>query len=509
MIPLRRHYLVLWVIALPLVLATVDAHSEIQRHFLYQVAIPNATIDVDKMKQAGVAPSSPPPYTSSVFVVCDEDAFNRLSQLGMKILSKSGSVPFRWLRPNELAGSVAQNTPAPLLSPCQGYHDRTATESLLKNWARHYPDRCSLYKIGQSYWGAPILAMRISDNPQLDEDEPAVVFGGNIHSSELFTVEILLDLVEKLITGYHTDPEITRWVDSTEIWAIPIINPDGNDCVYSMDYRWRKNAHPYSASRPLHIGDGVDLNRNFPVGRSTNERTRDNPVSAYYYGPSGGSEPETQTMMALSERERPVMSITYHNSGGWVIVPYSSRIMIQPKPNWGRQFGEMMGVHMLVEESTLTFRVDTEMYPVAGVDQDYYYNAFGTLAYIVEASRHGPHPNLERWREPILRSIRPSWRFCLERTIQSPKVWGHVRDYATGGPIEAEVSIKGHLLRMDERWTSHPVTGRFDRLLPEPQTLTIVARAKGYMTAEETVEVGTGPVQLEFQLQRIEPPPAD
>ena len=45
----------------------------------------------------------------------------------------------------------------------------------------------------------PILSVRISDNASLKEDEPRVLFIGQVHAEEILGVEIVMDLIDKLL----------------------------------------------------------------------------------------------------------------------------------------------------------------------------------------------------------------------------------------------------------------------------------------------------------------------
>lgn len=65
-------------------------------------------------------------------------------------------------------------------------------------------------------------------------------------------------LIQYLVYSYGVDRRITRLLNTTDIWIVPTINPDGfsrsfeGSCCSPDDYKGRKN------------GNGVDLNRNFP-----------------------------------------------------------------------------------------------------------------------------------------------------------------------------------------------------------------------------------------------------
>ena len=469
--------------------------------YVVDVSAPTAAA---RLAEAGLRTVEEPPFRATAHVVGGTDVPAVLERLGLSVISESKAVPFRWWRPEEIAPPVRQDVPAPPLAATDGYHDRRATESLLTNWARHYPDRCALYSIGKSVAGTPILALRISDHPTREEDEPAVLFCALIHANELLTTEIALDLCERLILDYPRDADTRRRVDANDIWVVPIMNPDGHDLVFDLDRRWRKNAAETLPPDGMELADGVDLNRNFPVGWDVTRRSSADRLSSYYRGPAPASEPETRALMALADECRFVAEITYHNSGGWVLYPYSARSLVQPEPNYARMFADAMVAGMTVEESTRPYRVGTEMYPVAGVDQDYYYHAFGTLAYIAECGRKGGAPSLVRWREPILSDVRHTWRFVLAQMTDGPRVWGHVRDADTGAPLPAVVRLAEQNLKMGEQWTAHPRTGRFDRLLTSPATVTLVAELPGYASAEHRVSVDKGPVEINLALRRRE-----
>ena len=81
--------------------------------------------------------------------------------------------------------------------------------------------------IGTTIEGRDIWAVKMSDNPDIDEDETEVLFTSVIHAREVITPEVLFYFMDHLTDNYGTDPDITYLVDNRELWFIVIVNPDG------------------------------------------------------------------------------------------------------------------------------------------------------------------------------------------------------------------------------------------------------------------------------------------
>lgn len=57
--------------------------------------------------------------------------------------------------------------------------------------------------------------------------KPDVKYVANIHGNEAVGKELLLHLVQYLVTSYATDPYIKWLLDNTRIHLLPSLNPDG------------------------------------------------------------------------------------------------------------------------------------------------------------------------------------------------------------------------------------------------------------------------------------------
>lgn len=170
--------------------------------------------------------------------------------------------------------------------------------------------------IGTTIEGRDIVAVKISDHPGIDEEEPELLFVGCHHAREWIAAEVPFFLARHLVNRYEVDPEITRWVDGCEIWIVPVVNPDGLEYSRTTDRLWRKNRRDN--------GDGtfgVDLSRNYGHlwGR---EGSNPDTHSPNYRGTHPFSEPETQAIRDLVLRSEFRTFLSYHSYAQLVIYPW-------------------------------------------------------------------------------------------------------------------------------------------------------------------------------------------
>lgn len=137
------------------------------------------------------------------------------------------------------------------------YYNYEDLTRLLKGMAQKYPHIANLSSVGQSVEGRELWAMRITKDPGVDATgKPKCKYVGNMHGDETISRQVLVYLVEYILTKYGQDPRITELVDTTDMYIMPSMNPDGfeksieGDC--NGDAGGRQNARSY------------DLNRSFP-----------------------------------------------------------------------------------------------------------------------------------------------------------------------------------------------------------------------------------------------------
>ncbi|OFY28286.1 MAG: hypothetical protein A2X01_08170 [Bacteroidetes bacterium GWF2_35_48] len=168
----------------------------------------------------------------------------------------------------------------------------------------------------------PLHYLKISDNPQLQENEPQILFTAIHHSQEPASVQQLVYFMYYLLENYGSDPEITYFIDNTEIYFIPFVNPDGY--VYNQTENpgggglWRKNR------RNNGLSTGVDLNRNYAYAFGYDELGSSSiGWHVWYRGDSAFSEPETQAVKYFLENHQIKIALNWHAYGNMIIYPWN------------------------------------------------------------------------------------------------------------------------------------------------------------------------------------------
>jgi len=185
-----------------------------------------------------------------------------------------------------------------------------------------YPDLITeKYSIGTSHEGRTIWAVKISDNPNINEDEPAVGFDALVHAREPQSMATLMYFMWYLLENYGTDPAVTYLVNNREIYCVPCFNPDGYEYNRQTDPNgggfWRKNRRDNGGSY------GVDLNRNFSYKWGyDNSGSSPNPTSNTYRGPAPFSEPEAQAVRDLAILNNYGTHFNMHSHGDAYLYPW-------------------------------------------------------------------------------------------------------------------------------------------------------------------------------------------
>ncbi|MET8525001.1 M14 family zinc carboxypeptidase [Micromonospora sp. NPDC005172] len=184
--------------------------------------------------------------------------------------------------------------------------------------AARFPKLAKVETIGRTQQGKPILAVKVTRDARKvrDGQRPAVLYSGAQHAREWITPEMTRRLMHHVLEGYGANREITRLLDTTELWFLPVANPDGYDYTFTPGNRlWRKNLRDNDGDGQIGPGDGVDLNRNFAFKWGyDNEGSSPDPNSETYRGPRPSSEPETRALDGLLRRVGFEFYVNYHSA---------------------------------------------------------------------------------------------------------------------------------------------------------------------------------------------------
>ncbi|MEM3342378.1 MAG: clostripain-related cysteine peptidase, partial [Thermoplasmata archaeon] len=127
---------------------------------------------------------------------------------------------------NELLSDLFATTIMPSIT---SYHTYSSLGTELNSLAASHPDIMKVSVIGKSVNNRNIYAVKVSDNVNTSENsEPDVVYTGGIHGNEKQGVEMCMFLLHYLVDNYGINATLTNYVNSFEIWFIPMLNPDGN-----------------------------------------------------------------------------------------------------------------------------------------------------------------------------------------------------------------------------------------------------------------------------------------
>ncbi|PKO23214.1 MAG: carboxypeptidase [Chloroflexi bacterium HGW-Chloroflexi-1] len=333
---------------------------------------------VSALPVGAAAGAPPPPLYQVTLPAPDRAARTALIERGIAIDAVGPDAITTIVDPAGLARLLAQGleplsvTPLDFPPADSDYHNYAEMLAAIQAAADAHGDIVRVTTAGLSLEGRPIPAVKISDDPDLDDpSEPAVLFLALTHAREHLTVEMALAVIELFTAGYGVDPALTNLVNQREIWVLPNVNPDGGEYDVAGGYYlyWRKNRRPN--------GDGsygVDLNRNYGY-RWGGEGSSPYPSSETYRGPAAFSEPETQVVRDFVLAHPDITAaITFHTYAELILYPYGYTYLDQPPdmdPDDLRAFVSLAG-HM-AGANGYTAQQASDLYTTSGDAVDWLY----------------------------------------------------------------------------------------------------------------------------------------
>ena len=175
--------------------------------------------------------------------------------------------------------------------------------------------------------GRNLFWVRMSDNANVNENEPEILFDAVHHAREAISIHQMIYYMWYLLENYATDPKIQAIVDNTELYFVPFVNPDGflyNETTSpNGGGMWRKNRRVHGN------GDfGVDNNRNYEFTDGANGATWGTvgishaTNSDVHCGPNAFSEPENNAMRWFVEQHDFKLALNFHSYSNLLLYPY-------------------------------------------------------------------------------------------------------------------------------------------------------------------------------------------
>lgn len=389
------------------------------------------------------------------------------------------------------------------------FHNYEETLAEFKSLATAHPDIARYSKLGTSFEGREIFALKISKDASVDdESKPDVLITGLHHAREWISVESPVYFANRLVSGYATDDKVKFLVDRLQIWIVPIVNPDGLTYTQTATAEWdpvrlwRKNRRPVSsASCPSAVG--VDLNRNYnykwrlqddaPCADYCSDRScinddiggSDDPVSEIFRGSQAESEAEVKAIKSLVDDPHRHFraQLDYHNYAQLVLYPWGYADFAADDVNTLSRLAQQMSDAIFAVDGTrYRARQAVDLYSLTGSSIDYAYG-------------------VNRVPAPFVVEMRPD---CCDFTVPENRIpavnqenWAgalQLLNWATGPPILESV----------QAYSPGP-DGTFSKLVYSARWTSLSADAARRQMIVDTRFPGIDPGRLQMRLQFSRP----
>lgn len=218
--------------------------------------------------------------------------------------------------------------------------------------------------------GRPVYWLRISNNPEVEQDKPKVLYTALTHAREPASMQQMLFQMWYILENYDTDPEIQYLVDNMEMYFVPCVNPDGY--IYCEITNPNGGAmHRKNMRQNIDGSIGVDLNRNFGyMWGYNNSGSSPNPPAQTYRGTAPFSEPETQLQKELAETFNFTLALNNHTFSDLLIYPWGYENLLTPDADIFIEYAKYM-----TRENNYVYGTvyETLGYFANGVSDDWFY----------------------------------------------------------------------------------------------------------------------------------------
>lgn len=211
--------------------------------------------------------------------------------------------------------------------PTDVHYGYSFMEFNLKSIATRYPF-LSLYSIGKSVMGKELYGVRIG------KGQKEIFYNASHHANEWITSVVMMKFIEQFCNAYMRGGTLAgenavEIYDSSTIFIVPMVNPDGVDLVTGF---YPQGSDVYDDTYSINRGEpnfpenwkanikGVDLNLNYPAKWEEARAYKfslgyTSPRPFGYVGPFPLSEPETQAVARFTEDHSFRLILAYHAQG--------------------------------------------------------------------------------------------------------------------------------------------------------------------------------------------------
>lgn len=355
--------------------------------------------------------------------------------------------------------------------PWDCYPTWSQYETMLNYYATTYPEIVRLVNMGLSGQGDHELwALKISDNPDTEENEPEVLYTGTMHGDELVCYGTTVHLIDHILANYASDTQIARLVNETVLWFNPLSNPDGTfeggDSTVSGAGRYLPES-------------GVDPNRSFPDPSVPED-------------PSAPGWPtEVQVMIDFAAAEHLTLAANCHGGAELFNYPWDVWTVRAPDDGWWIDAGITYATSAQSASPAGYFTDNGSGFDMPGVTN-------GANWYVTHGNRqdfmnwyHGCREvTLELSGDKLLDAHLLDGHFDYNRQslldyfdLALTGIRGVVTDAVSAVPVAAEIRVVGHDIESHRSWVStDPDVGDYHRLI-EAGTYDLVVSAPGYESA--------------------------
>ncbi len=240
----------------------------------------------------------------------------------------------------------------------------------LKEWENEASDLTEVSSYGKSSKNKEIFYIKITNELEKNTKKK-VMISACIHGNEPLSASIVMGYIGTMLANYGKDEEITKLMNTREIYFVPVVSPDS-----------------YPNSRYV---DGVDPNRDFINRKSTS----------------------VIAIQKFAEKEKFDAVMSGHTFGRLFLIPWGDKTELSPdNDDFDRIVGEMSKLSGYKKIRSC------EIYgtPIFGSEIDWYYRK-GSFSIICEFGTHQRIPTKQEIEEEFNRTWKSFLYFLTEAPI--------------------------------------------------------------------------------------------